>query len=68
MATTIAVSTRRYEQVHGHKPRGYGLWYFALPGGVTFSHAGLYHVAVRSISRQAERTTSAPDLYIQVCA
>ena len=68
MATRIALSTLRYEHVHGHKPRGYGLWYFALPGGVTFSHAGYYHVAVRSIRRQVERTASTPELYIQVCA
>jgi hypothetical protein len=41
MATRIALSTLRYESVHGHKPRGYGLWYFALPGGVTLCHAGM---------------------------
>lgn len=68
MATRIALSTLRYEHVHGHKPRGYGLWYFALPGGVTFCHAGMYHVAVRSISRHLERTASAPELHIQVYA
>lgn len=68
MATKIALSTLRYEYVHGHKPRGYGLWYFALPGGVTVSHAGLYHVALRSISRQVVRKAYAPELHIQVCA
>lgn len=68
MMTTIKVSTRRYEQVYGRKPRGYGLWYFQLPDGGTFTHSGLYSDASRAARAHVRRLSALPMIYVQLCA
>jgi hypothetical protein len=69
MSVKVEFSTIRYQQVHGRKPRGYGLWYFSLPGGITLSHAGTYGAATRVIAVHARRVCSMPAvLKVQVCA
>lgn len=68
MATKVEFSTLRYEQVHGHKPRGYALWYFALPGDVTLSYPGTYPAALRAISRRLKRYGCPAEIRIQVYA
>jgi hypothetical protein len=55
MPGKFEVSTIAYEQRYGHKPRGFGLWYFRLPGGLTFSYTGGYHAAARAASAFADR-------------
>ncbi len=53
MTDDIEISTYRYEWAHRHKPRGYGLWYFELPGGVVFSYLGSFAEARRAAARFA---------------
>lgn len=55
MLSILEVSTITYEQRHGHKPRGYGLWYFRLPGGLPFSYPGNYRAAARAAADFAGR-------------
>jgi len=68
MHVTIEVSTRRYEQVYGRKPRGYALWYFRLPGGGTFAHPGLYSAAARAACAHARRQSPVSVVHLQLCA
>ncbi len=68
MSVKVEFSTIRYQHIHGHKPRGFGLWYFFLPGGVTLSHRGTYGAATRAIAAQAQRVCAASILKVQVCA
>ena len=68
MSVKVEISTIRYQQVHGRKPRGFALWSFALPGGITLSHAGTYGAATRAVAAQARRMCSLPILKLQVCA
>jgi hypothetical protein len=67
MSTDVRFSTGRYERLHGRKPRGYGLWYFCLPGGRTVCHAGTYGCAKRVVADLAPRLSDASKLVIQVC-
>ncbi len=55
MNSNLFVSTITYEQRHGRKPRGYGLWYFRMPGGLTFSYPGGYQAAARAATAFASR-------------
>lgn len=55
MMGTLEVSTIAYEQRYGRKPRGYGLWYFRLPGGLTFTYPGRYQTAARAAAAFAGR-------------
>lgn len=55
MRASIDISTYRYEWAHRRKPRGYRLWYFRMPDGVTFSHAGTYSEARQAASAHALR-------------
>jgi hypothetical protein len=55
MSGKLVVSTIAYERRYGRKPRGYGLWYFRLPGGLTFSYPGGYRAAVRAATAFAGR-------------
>jgi hypothetical protein len=68
MTARIEFSTSRYEQVYGRKPRGYGLWYFCLPGGVTLSQPGVYAEAARAVAARLSSTCTAGRVRIQVCA
>jgi hypothetical protein len=68
MRARIVLSTLRYQQVFGHKPRGYGLWYFCLPGGTTLSHSGTYSVAARAVTAQVRRRSQDGVVQLQVCA
>ena len=43
----IEFSTREYEWTYGHKPRGYGWWYFTFEG-LDFSATGKYSEAKRA--------------------
>lgn len=36
------VSTQKFEAVHGHKPRGFGLWIFRAECGVTLEVTSQY--------------------------
>jgi hypothetical protein len=67
MAITVEISTSRYEQLHGRKPRGYGLWYFRLPDGRTFAHAGCYYASRRIAAAQARHVAAGSVLRMQVC-
>lgn len=55
MSATIELTTSRYERLHGRKPRGYGLWYFALPHGRTFVHSGYFHISRRAAIAHARK-------------
>lgn len=55
MSGTIELTTSRYERLHGRKPRGYGLWYFALPHGRTFVHSGYFHISRRAAIAHARK-------------
>jgi len=68
MMSTLEVSTVTYEQRHGHKPRGYGLWYFRLPGGLTFSYPGGYRQAARAATAFAGRLHHCADEPIRLYA
>lgn len=67
MACKVVVSTVGYEQLHGRKPRGYGLWYFRLPGGLTFSLPGTYEVALRVATVHASRIDGSSLVRMQLC-
>lgn len=67
MACKVVVSTVGYEQLHGRKPRGYGLWYFRLPGGLTFSHPGTYGAALRVATVHARRIGESNLVRMQLC-
>lgn len=64
----IDVSTVRYRCVHQRKPRGYRLWYFAMPDGLTFSYIGPYAEAKRAATAQACSRYKYKDISIQLCA
>lgn len=68
MLGTLEVSTITYELRHGHKPRGYGLWYFRLPGGLPFSYPGHYRAAARAAAAFADRLGHAADEPIRLYA
>lgn len=68
MSAKVEFSTLRYEQVHGRKPRGYTLWYFTLPCGITLSHTGSYWDASRAIAKEVRRLRPSEHLRLQVCA
>ena len=53
MSLQVEISTARYEYAHRRKPRGFGLWYFRMPDGLTFSFAGTYAQASREAARRA---------------
>lgn len=63
----VEISTGRYEQAHHRKPRGYRLWYFALPGDTTFCFTGTYGEARRAAAVAASRRYRHP-VTLQVCA
>jgi hypothetical protein len=67
MTPRIEVSTGRYEQIFGCKPQGYALWYFCLPGGRTYSHAGTYAAALRAAARHV-RSAGQDVIRMQVIA
>lgn len=64
----IDVSTVRYRCVHQRKPRGYRLWYFAMPDGLTFSYIGSYSEAKRAAAAQACTKYRESNICIQLCA
>lgn len=67
MTAKVEFSTIRYEMVHGRKPRGYGLWYFLIPGGVTFSHQGTYPQAKQAAATYTQRICVVTVARVQVC-
>jgi hypothetical protein len=67
MASSIEISTRRYERVHGRKPKGFGLWYFQLPGGRLFTCPGSFEYACRAAADHV-RAAHLSAALIQVCA
>ena len=68
MATEIEISTRRYERIFGHKPHGFGLWYFQFPGGRVFAYSGDFTIAYRVAADVARRLPSAKPILVQVSA
>lgn len=68
MANKCEISTIAYEQRHGRKPRGYGLWYFRLPGGLTFSYPGGYRAAARAAAAIAVRLRHGADEPVRLYA
>lgn len=53
MSKNVEISTAFYESAHHRKPRGFGLWYFRMPDGLTFSFAGTYVRATRAAVERA---------------
>jgi hypothetical protein len=68
MAHEIAISSRRYERVFGHKPRGFGLWYFQLPGGRVVAHTGEYAAACKVAVDHARKLRMSTPILVQVAA
>lgn len=64
----MQIITTRYETIHRRKPRGYRLWYFQMPDGLTFSYAGTYARAKQAATVQAMRRCRHNQVAIQVCA
>lgn len=64
----IEISSRRYERVFGHKPRGFGLWYFQLPGGRVVAHAGEYVAACKVAADHARKLRTTALILVQVAA
>jgi hypothetical protein len=63
----IEINTRNYERVHGCKPKGYGLWYFQLPGGVYLAYPGSYRAAHRAAVTDARRVGGRAAVTISLC-
>ncbi|QNT70980.1 hypothetical protein [Defluviicoccus vanus] len=68
MATSITISTQRYERIFGRKPQGFGLWYFQFPGGRVFTHLGFYAAASQAATDHAHAIRCCMPLLIQVSA
>ncbi|TVR81035.1 MAG: hypothetical protein EA405_09455 [Rhodospirillales bacterium] len=68
MTHYIQISTMRYEWAHRRKPRGYRLWYFRMPDGTTFCHAGTYAQARQAAMALAEVRYRHAEAPIQLCA
>jgi len=66
MNPEVEFSTSRYEWVHGRKPRGYGLWYFRMPDGVTFSREGTFPQAKQAAAAHARQWFEGDVVRIQV--
>lgn len=64
----MQIITKRYETVHRRKPRGYRLWYFQMPDGLTFSYTGSYGRAKQAAAAHAMRRCRQHSIAIQVCA
>lgn len=67
MSPMIEINTRNYERVHGCKPKGYGLWYFQLPGGVYLAYPGSYRCAHRAAVTDARRVGGHAAVTISLC-
>lgn len=68
MNTQMRIVTTRYESAHRRKPRGYRLWYFQMPDGLTFSYAGSYSQAKQAATAHALRRHRQVYASIQLCA
>jgi len=52
--------------MHGRKPRGYGLWCFRMPDGVTFCQEGTFPRAKQAAAAHARRWFEGDVFRIQV--
>ena len=68
MTHDLEISTIRYECAHRRKPRGYRLWYFQMPDGVTFYYSGTYSEARQAAAVHAQRHYRGVHVCIQLCA
>jgi hypothetical protein len=66
MNSEVEFSTSRYERVHGRKPRGYSLWYFRMPGGVTFYQEGTFPQAQQAAAAHARKWFEGDVVRVQV--
>ncbi len=67
MNPDVEFSTLCYEWVQRRKPRGYTLWYFRMPDGVTFSQEGTFLRAKQAAAAHARRRFGGSQVRIQVC-
>lgn len=68
MTGDLEISTFRYEWAHRRKPRGYRLWYFRMPDGLTFNYMGTYSEARQAAAAHAQRRFRGTQVCIQLCA
>lgn len=66
MNLEVAFSTSRYECMHGRKPRGYSLWYFRMPDGVTFCQEGTFAQAKQAAAVHARQWFTGDVVRVQV--
>ena len=68
MHQELVINTIRYECAHRRKPRGYRLWYFRMPDGLTFYYSGTYSEARQAAAVHAHRHYRGIETCIQLCA
>jgi hypothetical protein len=68
MNQELEFNTIRYEWAHRRKPRGYRLWYFRMPDGLTFYYSGTYSEARQAAAIHAHRRYRGVQVCIQLCA
>jgi hypothetical protein len=59
---TIVNGTNSYRFSHGHKPRGYGLWWFKV-GDIYFSFMGFYSDAKKAAIKKAKEINA---VYVEI--
>jgi hypothetical protein len=52
--------------MHGRKPRGYSLWYFRMPDGVTFCQIGTFPQAKQAAAAHARQWFTGDVVRVQV--